>query len=87
MLGDKEIKTCDDTNPSCGKSQPIVGTGIKVLIEKQRESIYDDLDDIYSNTIPMTIDNLELISAPGVVVTRQVIEAIRRWIALMQTSI
>lgn len=72
VLGDLEITVCD----ACEKGT-IPGRGLLPHIEQQTDEISDDLIAIVTDATRPTVANLRNVSAPGVFVTNQVIEAIR----------
>lgn len=72
VLGDIEITVCDD----CVKGA-IPGRGLIPFIEQQADTLAGDLTAIVTDQHRPTPSNLANVSAPGVVVTHQVIEAIR----------
>jgi integrating conjugative element protein (TIGR03755 family) len=72
VVGEAIVTTCD----GCAKdSAP--GTGLLPKKLAEQTSIAADLRDLVSGTTAPTLENLEVVTAPGVAVTRQVIEAIQ----------
>lgn len=72
VLGDLEITVCD----GCAKGS-IPGRGLLPYIEQQTDNIVTNLIAIVTDAQRPTRENLAAVSAPGVFVTNQVIEAIR----------
>ena len=74
VLGDHIIRTCRD--PACVPStEP--GTGLPPKYEGEKEVIGPLLIDLVAGTTPPTLENLREVSAPSLIVSRQLIEAIR----------
>jgi integrating conjugative element protein (TIGR03755 family) len=72
VVGDNIVTTCD----SCPKDS-IPGTGLLPKLFQESEAVTANLRDLVSGTTPPTLQNLATITAPGVAITRQVIEAVR----------
>lgn len=53
------------------------GAGIMPFINQRKNDVYNDIIDLYNGADPLNIANLSQVSAPGVVVTAQVIESLR----------
>jgi len=71
VLGEQVVTTCE----RCAKdSTP--GTGLLPKLDAERTAVTEDLQDLVGATLPLTLENLARISAPGIAITRQVIEAI-----------
>ena len=72
VVGDQIVTTCD----ACDK-QSVPGVGL--LPTKHRESVQltERLEQLMSGAEPMTLDNLNTVSAPGIAVTRQLLESIQ----------
>lgn len=84
VVGDQTITTCND--PSCkGNQGGISGRGllpwITVCSDQNKndcaDAIYTNLTNLVTGQTPMTKDNLELVSASSLVISPQVITAIR----------
>lgn len=72
VIGDNIVTTCD----TCRKDS-IPGTGLLPKLFQEATIVSLELQGLVSGATPPTLDNLETITAPGVAITRQVIEAIR----------
>lgn len=72
VVGEAIVTTCD----GCAKDS-IPGTGLLPKRLAEQMSITANLRDLISGTTLPTLENLEVVTAPGVAVTRQVIEAIQ----------
>mgnify|MGYP003384745250 FL=1 len=53
------------------------GAGILPLINKRKTDVYSKLVDMYNGSSSLSLDNLAEISAPGIVITSQVIDSLR----------
>lgn len=62
---------------SDGDANSTPGAGLLPLISKRKNDIYEKLIDIYDGSEPPTLDNLAEVSAPGIMVTSQVISSLR----------
>lgn len=82
VLGEQIVTTCD----SCAK-ESVPGTGLLPKLQDEREVVIEDLQRLVTGAVEPTRDNLTAINAPGVAVTRQVIEAIRAMPATEQDLI
>lgn len=82
VLGDIEITVCD----GCVKGA-IPGRGLIPFIEQEADTIAGDLAAIVTDQNRPTPHNLANVSAPGVVVTNQVIEAIRNLTAAQRGAV
>ncbi|TDF42464.1 integrating conjugative element protein [Alteromonadaceae bacterium M269] len=72
VLGDIQIGVCD----ACQKgTQP--GRGLIPTIEQTADTVAQALTAIVQNRVPPTPENLTTVSAPGIVLTAQVIRAIQ----------
>lgn len=72
VLGDEIIRTCQ----SCTRStRP--GTGLLPKYNEAREALIPGLVDLVSGATPLTFENLDALAAPGIGLSRQLIEAIR----------
>jgi len=72
VLGEQIVTTCD----GCAK-ESVPGTGLLPKLQDEREAVIEDLQGLVTGAVEPTRDNLAAINAPGVAITRQVIEAIR----------
>lgn len=72
VLGDLEISVCD----GCAKGA-LPGSGMLPYIEQQADDIARYLTDLVQDNTRATRINLQSVSAPGVAVTHQVIQAIK----------
>ena len=81
VLGDQEVATCDD--PDCGTADG--GTGKSVAtglgLQPKYEAAVTDVSTMMEYLVvsgDTTFDNLQVVSAPGVGMNKDVIEALRR---------
>ena len=72
VVGENIVTTCD----TCRKDS-IPGTGLLPKLYTESTAVTVELQNLVSGTTAPTLANLELVTAPGVAVTRQVVEAIR----------
>jgi integrating conjugative element protein (TIGR03755 family) len=72
VVGENIVTTCD----TCRKDT-IPGTGLLPKLYQESATVTTELSNLVSGATPPTLDNLQYITAPGVAITRQVIEAIR----------
>ena len=72
VVGENIVTTCD----TCRKDS-IPGTGLLPKLHQESAAVTTDLQNLVSGTTPPTLTNLEDVTAPGIAITRQVIEAIR----------
>ena len=72
VVGENIVTTCD----TCRKDS-IPGTGLLPKLYQESATVTTDIQNLVSGATPPTLTNLEQITAPGVAITRQVIEAIR----------
>ena len=82
VVGENIVTTCD----TCRKDS-IPGTGLLPKLFQEANTVAGELQNLVSGATPSTLDNLETITAPGVAITRQVIEAIRDMPASEQSLI
>lgn len=73
VLGDVEISICD----TC-QSGERPGRGLLPYIEKEAEQIALSFEDVLMGNVQPTRRNLDELSAPGIAVTAQVVEAVRQ---------
>jgi integrating conjugative element protein (TIGR03755 family) len=81
VLGDQEVATCDD--PDCGKGSGGAGKGIVtgLGLQPKYEAAVNEVESAMTALVASgnaTYENLEAVSAPGVAVTRDVVDALRR---------
>ena len=72
VVGDNIVTTCD----TCPKAS-MPGTGLLPKLFQESGVVTVELQGLVSGTTPPTLQNLATIAAPGVAITRQVIEAVR----------
>ncbi|GAB5500978.1 MAG: integrating conjugative element protein [Pseudohongiellaceae bacterium] len=72
VVGENIVTTCD----TCRKDS-IPGTGLLPKLYQESAAVTTDIQNLFSGATPLTLTNLDQIAAPGVAITRQVIEAIR----------
>ena len=72
VVGENIVTTCD----TCRKDS-IPGTGLLPKLHQESGTVTLELQRLVSGASPPTLANLEQVAAPGVAVTRQLIEAIR----------
>lgn len=82
VVGENIVTTCD----TCRKDS-IPGTGLLPKLYQESAAVTTDIQDLVSSATPLTLTNLDKITAPGVAITRQVIEAIREMPASEQSLI
>ncbi len=82
VVGENIVTTCD----TCRKDS-IPGTGLLPKLHQEAAAVTVDLQGLVSGATPPALANLEQITAPGVAITRQVIEAIRAMPATEQSLI
>ena len=72
VVGENIVTTCD----TCRKDS-IPGTGLLPKLHQESATVTTDLQNLVSGATSLTLTNLEDVTAPGIAITRQVIEAIR----------
>jgi integrating conjugative element protein (TIGR03755 family) len=72
VVGENIVTTCD----TCRKDS-IPGTGLLPKLNQEATAVTVEIQNLVSGVTPLTLANLDNVSAPGVAITRQVIEAIR----------
>ena len=82
VVGEATVTTCD----GCAKDNA-PGTGLLPKKTIEQAVIGDTLVDLVAGNVAPTRDNLRIITAPGVAVTRQIIEAIQEMPASEQALI
>tara|TARA_R110002074_G_scaffold402333_1_gene607551 strand:+ start:32028 stop:33368 length:1341 start_codon:yes stop_codon:yes gene_type:complete len=82
VVGENIVTTCD----TCRKDS-IPGTGLLPKLHQESTTVTTEIQNLVSGATPPTLANLDQITAPGVAITRQVIEAIREMPASEQSLI
>lgn len=82
VVGENIVTTCD----TCRKDS-IPGTGLLPKLNQEATAVTVDIQSLVSGATPLTLANLDNVTAPGVAITRQVIEAIREMPASEQSLI
>ena len=82
VVGENIVTTCD----TCRKDS-IPGTGLRPQLHQEATTVTTAIRSLVSGATPPTLNNLDRITAPGVAITRQVIEAIREMPASEQSLI
>lgn len=82
VVGENIVTTCD----TCRKDS-IPGTGLLPKLYQEASTVTVEIQNLVSGATPPTLANLDNITAPGVAITRQVIEAIREMPASEQSLI
>jgi len=82
VVGENIVTTCD----TCRKDS-VPGTGLLPKLYQESIAVTTEIQNLVSGAIPPTLTNLDNITAPGVAITRQVIEAIREMPASEQSLI
>jgi len=82
VVGENIVTTCD----TCRKDS-IPGTGLLPKLYQESATVTAEIQNLVSGATPPTLANLDKITAPGVAITRQVIEAIREMPASEQSLI
>ena len=82
VVGENIVTTCD----TCRKDS-IPGIGLLPKLNQEAATVTTDIQNLVSGSTPPTLTNLDNITAPGVAITRQVIEAIREMPASEQSLI
>ena len=72
VVGEHKVTTCD----GCPKSSS-PGHGLGPALKAEETAVFDELNRIVSSSSNPTLADLAKISAPGIAITRQVIESIR----------
>ena len=72
VVGENIVTTCD----TCRKDS-IPGTGLLPKLHQESSAVTTDLQNLVSGATALTLPNLEDVTAPGIAITRQVVEAIR----------
>ncbi len=82
VVGENIVTTCD----TCRKDS-IPGTGLLPNLNQEATAVSVEIQRLVNGATPLTRANLDTIAAPGVAITRQVIEAIREMPASEQSLI
>jgi integrating conjugative element protein (TIGR03755 family) len=82
VVGENIVTTCD----TC-RNDSIPGTGLLPKLNQEATTVTTEIQNLVSGATPPTLANLDNITAPGVAITRQVIEAIREMPASEQSLI
>ena len=82
VVGENIVTTCD----TCRKDS-IPGTGLLPKLNQEATTVTADIQSLVNGATPLTLTNLDRVTAPGVAITRQVIEAIRAMPASEQSLI
>tara|TARA_R100000005_G_scaffold96011_1_gene80076 strand:+ start:2905 stop:4245 length:1341 start_codon:yes stop_codon:yes gene_type:complete len=82
VVGENIVTTCD----TCRKDS-IPGTGLLPKLYQESATVTTEIQNLVSGATPPTLANLDQVTAPGVAITRQVIEAIREMPASEQSLI
>ena len=82
VVGENIVTTCD----TCRKDS-IPGTGLLPKLNQEATAVTVEIQNLVSGATPLTLANLDTVTAPGVAITRQVIEAIREMPASEQSLI
>jgi integrating conjugative element protein (TIGR03755 family) len=72
VVGENIVTTCD----TCRKDS-VPGTGLLPKLHQESAAVTTEIQNLVSGATAPTLANLDQITAPGVAITRQVIEAIR----------
>jgi len=72
VVGENIVTTCD----TCRKDS-VPGTGLLPKLHQESVAVTTEIQNLVSGATPPTLVNLDQITAPGVAITRQVIETIR----------
>lgn len=82
VVGENIVTTCD----TCRKDS-VPGTGLLPKLHQESVAVTTEIQNLVSGATPPILVNLNQITAPGVAITRQVIEAIREMPASEQSLI
>lgn len=72
VVGEHEVTTCED----CSKSST-PGHGLGPVLETEETNVSNELNTIVNSSSPPSLMNLAKVSAPGIAITRQVVESIQ----------
>ncbi len=82
VVGENIVTTCD----TCRKDS-IPGTGLLPRLFEESAAVTTGLQNLVQGTAPLTLASLKPVHAPGIALTRQVIEAIREMPASEQSLV
>ncbi|MCY4563878.1 MAG: integrating conjugative element protein, partial [Gammaproteobacteria bacterium] len=82
VVGENIVTTCD----TCRKDS-VPGTGLLPKLHQESGAVTLDLQRLVGGAAPLTLANLAQVTAPGVAITRQLIEAIREMPAPEQSLV
>ena len=82
VVGENIVTTCDTW-----RKNSIPGTGLLPKLYQESTSVTTEIQNLVSGVTPLTLTNLDQITAPGVAISRQVLEAIREMPASEQSLI
>lgn len=72
VVGEHEVTTCED----CSKSST-PGHGLGPVLETEEANVSNELNTIVNSSSPPSLMNLTKVSAPGIAITRQVVESVQ----------
>ena len=72
VVGEHVVSICD----GCDRTT-VPGTGLQTKLMEEVDTVRPVMYQLIEGVLPLTLDHLAKISAPGIAVTRQVIESIR----------
>lgn len=72
VVGEHEVTTCED----CSKSS-IPGHGLGPVLETEETNVSNELNSIVNSSSSPKLTDLAKVSAPGIAITRQVVESIQ----------
>jgi integrating conjugative element protein (TIGR03755 family) len=75
VIGDRQISLCDEVGCQAKSATP--GSGLLPKYEAERPTAEKQLDTVVNSTAAPTYADLEKASAPGVAITRELVEALR----------
>ncbi len=84
VLGDIEGAACDDSD--CPTPASTSGLGLIHQFELEIPTAQSQIDALFSNAVPAGVD-LKAASAPGVVITRELVDAVRELPAIEQSIV
>ena len=82
VVGENIVTTCD----TCRKDS-VPGTGLLPKLHQEAGTVTVELQRLVGGVTPLSLANLEQVTAPGVAITRQLIEAIREMPASEQSLV
>lgn len=72
VVGEHDVTTCED----CSKSST-PGHGLGPVLETEETNVSNELNTIVNSSSPPSLTDLAKVSAPGIAITRQVVESIQ----------